>query len=140
MNKKKLKRREEKEKIQKLYKKGKIEKSQGVWSHRYILTPKYCRKNQQRFDGWGRGKGPHISQPLWSRGKKKLWMWAAKVRQILLISGGRIISSEAAMGGGGVAQRPVWCGNELKKTGARNARARMRGQNPLVEYYTVTSD
>ncbi len=33
---------------------------------------------------------------------------------------------------GGGAQRPVWCGNELKKTGARSARARTRGQNPLV--------
>jgi hypothetical protein len=35
------------------------------------------------------------------------------------------------MGGGG-AQRPVWCGNDLKMTGARSARARTRGQNPLV--------
>ncbi len=42
-------------------------------------------------------------------------------------------SSEAAMGGGGVgAQCPVFRGNELKKTGARSARARTRGQNPLV--------
>ncbi len=31
------------------------------------------------------------------------------------------------MDGGGGAQRPVWGGNELKKTGART-----RGQNPLV--------
>ena len=34
--------------------------------------------------------------------------------------------------GGRGAQRPVWGGNELKKTGARSARARTRGQNPLV--------
>jgi hypothetical protein len=40
-------------------------------------------------------------------------------------------SSETAMGGGG-AQRPVGRGNEYKKTGARSARARTRGQNPLV--------
>jgi hypothetical protein len=40
-------------------------------------------------------------------------------------------SSEAAMGGGG-AQRPVGRDNESKKTGARSARARTRGQNPLV--------
>jgi hypothetical protein len=26
----------------------------------------------------------------------------------------------------------IWSGYELKKTGARSARARMRGQNPLV--------
>jgi hypothetical protein len=32
------------------------------------------------------------------------------------------------------AQRPVWRGNELKKKGARSARARTRGQNPLVSY------
>ncbi len=37
-------------------------------------------------------------------------------------------------GRGGGAQRPVWGGNELKKTGARSARARTRGQNPLVIY------
>ena len=35
------------------------------------------------------------------------------------------------LGGGGV-QRPVRCIDELKKTGARSARARTRGQNPLV--------
>jgi hypothetical protein len=34
------------------------------------------------------------------------------------------------MGGG--AQRPVRRGNAPKKTGARSARARTRGQNPLV--------
>ncbi len=35
------------------------------------------------------------------------------------------------MGGGG-AQRPVGRSNEPKKTGARSARARTRGQNPQV--------
>ncbi len=40
-------------------------------------------------------------------------------------------SGEAAMGEGG-AQRPVGRSNEPKKTGARSARARTRGQNPLV--------
>ncbi len=49
--------------------------------------------------------------------------------------GGQIRNSEAAMGGEGGAQRPVWRGNELKKTGARSARARTRGQNPLVFKY-----
>jgi hypothetical protein len=34
--------------------------------------------------------------------------------------------------GRGGAQRPIWLGNEPKKTGARSARARTRGQNPLV--------
>jgi hypothetical protein len=29
---------------------------------------------------------------------------------------------------------PVWGGSEFKKTGARSARARTRGQNPLVLY------
>ncbi len=32
----------------------------------------------------------------------------------------------------GGAQRPVGHGNEPKKTGERSARARTRGQNPLV--------
>jgi hypothetical protein len=37
------------------------------------------------------------------------------------------------------AQRPVGRGNELKKTGARSARARTRGQNPLVLSYSCLS-
>ncbi len=41
------------------------------------------------------------------------------------------------MGGVG-AQRPVWHANDPKKTGALNARARTRGQNPLViEIYSA---
>jgi hypothetical protein len=37
------------------------------------------------------------------------------------------------MGEGGVARSaPVWGNNKLKKTGARSARARTRGKNPLV--------
>jgi hypothetical protein len=47
------------------------------------------------------------------------------------IFGGRLRSSEAATGGGG-AQRPVRSGLKPKMTGARSARARTRGQNPLV--------
>jgi hypothetical protein len=35
---------------------------------------------------------------------------------------------------GGGAKRPDGHGNEPKKTGARSARARTRGQNPLVIY------
>jgi hypothetical protein len=41
-------------------------------------------------------------------------------------------SSAATMAGG--AKRPVGRGNEPKETGARSARARTRGQNPLVSY------
>ena len=35
------------------------------------------------------------------------------------------------------AQRPVGRGNEPKKTGARSARARTRGQNPLVNHIFI---
>ncbi len=35
------------------------------------------------------------------------------------------------------AQRPVGRGKEPKKTGARSARARTRGQNPLVLYVKI---
>ncbi len=38
----------------------------------------------------------------------------------------------AKLGWAGGAERPNWRGNEPKKTGARSARARTRGQNPLV--------
>ncbi len=42
-------------------------------------------------------------------------------------------------GQGGVgAQRPVLRGNQPKKTGARSARARTHGQNPLVINNTMT--
>jgi hypothetical protein len=37
-----------------------------------------------------------------------------------------------------VAQFPVLCGNELKKTGARSARARTRGQNPLFYHIFIS--
>ncbi len=41
----------------------------------------------------------------------------------------------SAMGVGcGARRAPVWANNTLKKTGARSARARTRGQNPLVVY------
>ena len=38
------------------------------------------------------------------------------------------------------AQRPVCGGSEFKKTGARSARARTRGQNPLVREYQLMTD
>jgi hypothetical protein len=40
-------------------------------------------------------------------------------------------------GRGGGAQRPVGRGNRPKKMSARSARARTRGQNPLVLYVLV---
>ncbi len=49
-------------------------------------------------------------------------------------------SSEAVIGGGGGAQRPVNSGNEIKMTGARSARARTRGQNPLVLNILMTRE
>ncbi len=39
--------------------------------------------------------------------------------------------------GGKARSAPFGGGNELKKTGARSARARTRGQNPLVQYIYV---
>ncbi len=45
-----------------------------------------------------------------------------------------ILGGAAKLRWEGGAQRPVRHGNEPKKTGARSARARTRGQKPLVEY------
>jgi hypothetical protein len=42
------------------------------------------------------------------------------------------LGKQRSCDGGGGAQRPVLHVNEPKKTGARSARARTRGQNPLV--------
>ncbi len=50
-----------------------------------------------------------------------------------------LFGGEAELRWAGGAQRPVWRGNELKKTGARSARARTRGQNPLVLIYFVVA-
>ncbi len=47
-------------------------------------------------------------------------------------SSSRAAGSFSYCDGRGGAQRPVWRGNAPKKTGARSARARTRGQNPLV--------
>jgi hypothetical protein len=44
------------------------------------------------------------------------------------------------MDGGGGAQRPFWRVNEPKKTGACSARARTRGQNPLVIQYWLSPE
>jgi hypothetical protein len=43
-----------------------------------------------------------------------------------------ILGGAAKLQWAGGAKRPVGRGNEPKKTGARSARARTRGQNPLV--------
>ncbi len=68
-------------------------------------------------------------------------MWGAGVPECTLSCSwggagtqlGRLDRRPGTLWGGG-AQRPVWGGNEPKKTGARSARSRTRGQNPLVIY------
>ncbi len=87
-------------------------------------------------DRWGEGRGAlyfEVSVVQW----KDIRPWWPEygpegkhfVSGLFFYFGG---CSEAAMDGGRGAQRPVWGGNELKKTGARSAQARTRGQNPLV--------
>ncbi len=51
---------------------------------------------------------------------------------ILFLDYSFIWGMQRSCDGWGGAKRPVWRGNEPKKTGARSARARTRGQNPLV--------
>jgi hypothetical protein len=48
------------------------------------------------------------------------------------------LGEQRSCDGRGGAQRPVSGGYELKKTGARSARARTRGQNPLVKNNVCT--
>ena len=77
----------------------------------------------------------------WAGGASAVCMWFSGVKKAFDVGGPhwidfcRMRSSEAAMGRGGRAA-PRWGGNELKKTGARSARARTRGQNPLVSIYS----
>jgi hypothetical protein len=100
---------------------------------RRVCTPPPLVLGEDTFAGW-RGGGSifwkTLDTALYSSYVITLW--------ILYIFGGRIRSSEAAMDRGGGAQRPVWGGKELKNMGARSARARTRGQNPLVfVYFTI---
>jgi hypothetical protein len=87
----------------------------------------------------GGGKGSHISYSLCGPVEKKALDVGGPSLIDFIYFWGRIRSSEAAMGGGG-AQRPLWGCNDLKKTGARSARARTRGQNPLVIYILLYSN
>ncbi len=82
--------------------------------------------------GWGAGAGNIIaSEVQW----KNMGPWRPKIgpegRQF--VSGNSFFlyfwgSSEAARG----AQHPVWHVNKPNKSDARSARARTRGQTPLV--------
>jgi hypothetical protein len=47
------------------------------------------------------------------------------------------LGEQRSCDGRGGTQRPVWRVNEPKKTGARSARARTRGQNPLVYHIYI---
>ncbi len=79
----------------------------------------------------GQGQGTSYFIASVSRGKKKaldvggpssidfVYFWGSNNKQ-------------RSCDGRGGAQRPVSCGNELKMMGARSARTRTRGQNPLV--------
>ncbi len=80
----------------------------------------------------------YISKPRWSRGKiyapdgprlglKKAFVFGNS-KFIFLADEYEAAKLRWVRG----AQRPVWRSNEPKKTGARSARARTRGQNPLV--------
>ncbi len=63
--------------------------------------------------------------------------WEGRGAEILCIFRGQIRSSEVATRGKGARSAPFGGGNELKKTGARSARARTRGQNPLVYHIFI---
>jgi len=116
-------------------------------SHRYIiLTPKYCRKDQRICDGRVRGAGDLIFQSLCGPLEiKKPLTWNAHCPSSswkALHAGGPssmdfiyflgLNKKQRSCDARGSAQRPVWHFNEPKKTNARSARARTRGQNPLV--------
>ncbi len=91
--------------------------------------------------GSARGGEYYISKPRWSSGKicvpgdpslglKEDILFLETVNFY-------IFEGAAKLRWVGGAQRPVWGGNEHKKTGARSARAHTRGQNPLVYYITA---
>jgi len=66
---------------------------------------------------------------MWSNGKKKAFDVGGPSSIDFIYIGGLNEKLRWVQGG---AQRPVWRGNAPKETGARSARARTRGQKPLV--------
>jgi hypothetical protein len=92
--------------------------------------------------GSARGGEYYISKPRWSSGK----IYApgdpslGLKEDILFLETVNfyIFEGAAKLRWVGGAQRPVGRVNEPNKTGARSARARTRGQNPLVKKYMLT--
>jgi hypothetical protein len=72
--------------------------------------------------------------PLKSRRDAAIRVRIRDIKYFIFYFWGCIRSSKALMGrlGGGGHEAPLWRVNEPKKTGACRARARTRGQNPLV--------
>ena len=118
-------------------------------SHQYIiLTPKYCWKDQRSCDGRGGGQGTSYFRASVAQWKKK----ALDVGGPSSSLKGSILFLESPSRGRpefytfylflGVEKEAaklrwrgrvcVWRVNAPKKMGARSARARTRGQNPLV--------
>ncbi len=138
MYKKKLKRREEKEENNKIkdpktIEKGKTGKNQGVWSHRYIILTQNIAGGVSEAAIEAGSRELHISQPLWFNGKKKaLDMGGPSLIGFIYFWG-----SNKKLRWAGGAQRAVWDGNELKKTGARSAR---RARAAITHQLYISSD
>jgi hypothetical protein len=105
---------------------SKILTSHSLTSRRVWCTPPSLVRGKDIFAGW-RGVGGSIfwktpDTALYSSYVSTLWIfiyfWRSNKKQ------------RSCDGRGGRAAPRL--GNELKKTGARSARARTRGQNPLV--------
>jgi hypothetical protein len=93
--------------------------------------------------GSARGGEYYISKPRWSSGK----IYApgdpslGLKEDILFLETVNFYIFEGAskLRWAGGAQRPVGRVNEPNKTGMRSARARTRGQNPLVNHRSINS-
>ncbi len=84
-----------------------------------------------------KSKRSHKAVERYSHLAARIWAWREAFcfrKYVIFIYGGWIRSSEAAMDGGRAA--PLLAVNKPKKTGARSAQARTRGQNPLVTLYS----
>jgi hypothetical protein len=96
------------------------------------FDPKILPKGSAKLRWVWQGQGTPYFIASVVRGKKKALNLGGPSSIDLAYFWGSNYKQRSCDGRGGGAQRPVWCGNELKKTGARSARARTRGQNPLV--------
>ena len=114
-------------------------KNQKMRAHRdIIVTPKILPRGSAKLRWAGRGTEDLLFHSLCGPVERKNpWRGRPKFDIFYIYFWGSNKKQRSCDERGGGAQRPVWRVNEPEKTGARSARARTRGQNPLVYHIFI---